>query len=80
LGVYDYRPTIDKVVGVFVRFRRFNGIDSIFENDKANREFLDHLYEIPSNHIPYKYVVNSKANDTLYEDTDIKLYKDVITF
>jgi len=45
-----------------------------FENDKANRELiLDHLYEkFPQ--ISLQYVVNNKANDTLY-DTDIKLYK-----
>ncbi|MFT7335880.1 MAG: 23S rRNA (uracil1939-C5)-methyltransferase, partial [Porticoccaceae bacterium] len=46
-----------------------------FENDKANRELiLDHLYEKFPNITSLQYVVNSKANDTLY-DTDIKLYK-----
>jgi 23S rRNA (uracil1939-C5)-methyltransferase len=45
-----------------------------FENDKVNRELiLDHLYEkFPYNLL--QYVVNNKANDTLY-DTDVKLYK-----
>lgn len=46
-----------------------------FENDKANRELLlDHLYEKFPQITSLQYVVNSKANDTLY-DTDIKLYK-----
>jgi 23S rRNA (uracil1939-C5)-methyltransferase len=50
-----------------------HGIDSVFENDKANRELiLDHLYE--KFLITSPQYVNSKANDTLY-DTDIKLYK-----
>tara|TARA_R110000868_G_scaffold87175_3_gene244036 strand:- start:1910 stop:3322 length:1413 start_codon:yes stop_codon:yes gene_type:complete len=46
-----------------------------FENDKANRELiLDHLYEKFPQITSLQYVVNKKANDTLY-DTDIKLYK-----
>jgi 23S rRNA (uracil1939-C5)-methyltransferase len=46
-----------------------------FENDKANRELiLDHLYEKFPHITSLQYVVNSKANDTLY-DTDVKLYK-----
>ena len=46
-----------------------------FENDKANRELLlDHLYEKFPQITSLQYVVNNKANDTLY-DTDIKLYK-----
>ncbi|MEN9908884.1 MAG: hypothetical protein RLZZ540_2033 [Bacteroidota bacterium] len=46
-----------------------------FENDKANRELLlDHLYEKFSQITSLQYVVNNKANDTLY-DQDIKLYK-----
>jgi 23S rRNA (uracil1939-C5)-methyltransferase len=46
-----------------------------FENDKANRELiLDHLYETFPNITSLQYVVNNKANDTLY-DTDVKLYK-----
>ncbi|NRS88096.1 23S rRNA (uracil1939-C5)-methyltransferase [Flavobacterium sp. 7E] len=46
-----------------------------FENDKANRELLlDHLFEKFPQITSLQYVVNSKANDTLY-DTDIKLYK-----
>lgn len=46
-----------------------------FENDKVNRELLlDHLYEKFPQITSLQYVVNSKANDTLY-DTDIKLYK-----
>jgi 23S rRNA (uracil1939-C5)-methyltransferase len=45
-----------------------------FENDKVNRELiLDHLYEVPIYNL-LQYVVNNKANDTLY-DTDVKLYK-----
>jgi 23S rRNA (uracil1939-C5)-methyltransferase len=48
-----------------------------FENDKVNRELiLDHLYEVPIYNL-LQYVVNNKANDTLY-DTDVKLYKGVI--
>jgi 23S rRNA (uracil1939-C5)-methyltransferase len=50
-----------------------------FFETKANRELiLDHLYEkfqITS----LQYVINNKANDTLY-DTDIKLYKEEIIF
>jgi 23S rRNA (uracil1939-C5)-methyltransferase len=46
-----------------------------FENDKANRELLlDHLYEKFPQITSLQYVVNNKANDTLY-DQDIKLYK-----
>jgi 23S rRNA (uracil1939-C5)-methyltransferase len=46
-----------------------------FENDKANRELiLDHLHEKFPQITSLQYVVNNKANDTLY-DTDIKLYK-----
>ena len=46
-----------------------------FENDKASRELiLDHLYEKFPQITSLQYVVNNKANDTLY-DTDIKLYK-----
>src|SRR6478735_6564425 len=47
----------------------------LFENDKKNRELiLDHLYEKFPQITSLQYVVNNKANDTLY-DTDIKLYK-----
>ncbi|SHH04561.1 23S rRNA m(5)U-1939 methyltransferase [Flavobacterium fluvii] len=46
-----------------------------FENDKANRELLlDHVYEKFPQITSLQYVVNNKANDTLY-DTNIKLYK-----
>ncbi|RVT71093.1 23S rRNA (uracil(1939)-C(5))-methyltransferase RlmD [Flavobacterium sufflavum] len=46
-----------------------------FENDKANRELLlDHLYAKFPQITSLQYVVNNKANDTLY-DQDIKLYK-----
>jgi 23S rRNA (uracil1939-C5)-methyltransferase len=46
-----------------------------FENDKANRELLlDHLYAKFPQITSLQYVVNSKANDTIY-DQNIKLYK-----
>jgi len=46
-----------------------------FENDKANRELLlDHMYAKFPQITSLQYVVNNKANDTLY-DQDIKLYK-----
>jgi 23S rRNA (uracil1939-C5)-methyltransferase len=46
-----------------------------FENDKANRELLlDFIYEKFPQITSLQYVINSKANDTLY-DQDIKLYK-----
>jgi 23S rRNA (uracil1939-C5)-methyltransferase len=46
-----------------------------FENDKAGRELLlNHIYEKFSQITSLQYVVNNKANDTLY-DTNIKLYK-----
>ncbi|MSP84656.1 MAG: 23S rRNA (uracil(1939)-C(5))-methyltransferase RlmD [Flavobacteriaceae bacterium] len=46
-----------------------------FEEDKRNRELLlDHLYEKFPQITSLQYVINSKANDTLY-DTNIKLYK-----
>jgi 23S rRNA (uracil1939-C5)-methyltransferase len=46
-----------------------------FENDKAGRELiLDYLYEKFPQITSLQYVVNNKANDTLY-DTNIKLYK-----
>ena len=46
-----------------------------FENDKANRELLlDHIYEKFPQITSLQYVINNKANDTLY-DTNIKLYK-----
>ncbi|HJY11811.1 MAG TPA: hypothetical protein VJ304_03435, partial [Flavobacterium sp.] len=46
-----------------------------FENDKKNRELLlDHLYEKFPQITSLQYVVNSKQNDTIY-DQDIKLYK-----
>ena len=46
-----------------------------FENDKANRELiLDHLYEKFPQITSLLYVVNNKANDTLY-DTNVILYK-----
>jgi len=46
-----------------------------FEDDKANRELLlDHMYTKFPQITSLQYVVNNKANDTLY-DQDIKLYK-----
>ena len=46
-----------------------------FEDDKQNRELLlDHLYERFPQITSLQYVINQKANDTLY-DTNIKLYK-----
>jgi 23S rRNA (uracil1939-C5)-methyltransferase len=46
-----------------------------FEDDKQNRELLlDHLYEKFPQITSLQYVINQKANDTLYE-TNIKLYK-----
>lgn len=46
-----------------------------FEEDKPNRELLlDHIYEKFPQITSLQYVINSKANDTLY-DTNIKLYK-----
>lgn len=46
-----------------------------FENDKANRELLlDFIFEKFPQITSLQYVINSKANDTLY-DQDIKLYK-----
>ncbi|MGA9636870.1 23S rRNA (uracil(1939)-C(5))-methyltransferase RlmD [Flavobacterium sp.] len=46
-----------------------------FENDKANRELiLDHLYAKFPQITSLLYVVNNKANDTLY-DTNVILYK-----
>jgi len=46
-----------------------------FENDKKNRELiLDHLFEKFPQITSLQYVVNSKQNDTIY-DQDIKLYK-----
>ena len=46
-----------------------------FEDDKQNRELLlNHLYEKFPQITSLQYVINQKANDTLY-DTDIKLYK-----
>ncbi|GGA88339.1 tRNA (uracil-5-)-methyltransferase [Flavobacterium palustre] len=46
-----------------------------FEDDKANRELLlDHMYATFPQITSLQYVVNNKANDTLY-DQDIKLYK-----
>ena len=46
-----------------------------FENDKTKRELLlNHIYEKFPTITSLQYVVNSKANDTLY-DQDIKLYK-----
>ena len=46
-----------------------------YEDDKQNRELLlDHLYEKFPQITSLQYVINSKANDTLY-DTNIKLYK-----
>ena len=46
-----------------------------FEDDKANRELiLDHIYEKFPQITSLQFVVNNKANDTLY-DTKIQLYK-----
>jgi 23S rRNA (uracil1939-C5)-methyltransferase len=46
-----------------------------FEDDKQNRELLlDHLYDKFPQITSLQYVINNKANDTLY-DTNIKLYK-----
>lgn len=46
-----------------------------FEDDKANRELLlDYIYEQFPQITSLQYVINSKANDTLY-DQDIILYK-----
>ncbi len=46
-----------------------------FENDKVSRELiLDHIYEKFPQITSLQYVINNKANDTLY-DTNIKLYK-----
>jgi len=46
-----------------------------FENDKANIELLlDHVYEKFPQITSLQYVVNNKANDTLY-DQNINLYK-----
>ncbi|WP_418262631.1 23S rRNA (uracil(1939)-C(5))-methyltransferase RlmD [Flavobacterium faecale] len=46
-----------------------------FEDDQANRELiLDHLHATFPEITSLLYVINSKANDTLY-DTDVKLYK-----
>jgi 23S rRNA (uracil1939-C5)-methyltransferase len=46
-----------------------------FENDKASRELiLDHIYDKFPQITSLQYVVNNKANDTLY-DQNIKLYK-----
>ncbi|MFH6989525.1 23S rRNA (uracil(1939)-C(5))-methyltransferase RlmD [Flavobacterium collinsii] len=46
-----------------------------FENDPKNRELiLDHLYKKFPQITSLQYVVNSKQNDTIY-DQDIKLYK-----
>lgn len=46
-----------------------------FEDDKANRELiLDHIYEKFPQITSLQFVVNNKANDTLY-DTNIQLYK-----
>ncbi len=46
-----------------------------FEDDQANRELLlDHLYAKFPQITSLQYVVNNKANDTLY-DQDIILYK-----
>jgi 23S rRNA (uracil1939-C5)-methyltransferase len=46
-----------------------------FENDKASIELiLDHIYAKFPQITSLQYVVNSKANDTLY-DQNIKLYK-----
>ncbi len=46
-----------------------------FEDDKKNRELLlDHLYIKFPQITSLQYVINNKANDTLY-DTNIQLYK-----
>lgn len=46
-----------------------------FENDKTGKELLlDHIYEKFPQITSLQYVVNNKANDTLY-DQNIKLYK-----
>ena len=46
-----------------------------FEDDKANRELiLDHIYEKFPQITSLQFVVNNKANDTLY-NTNIQLYK-----
>lgn len=46
-----------------------------FEDDKKNRELLlDHLYNKFPQITSLQYVINNKANDTLY-DTNIQLYK-----
>ena len=46
-----------------------------FENDKIKREMLlNHIFEQFTNITSLQYVINSKANDTLY-DQNIKLYK-----
>jgi 23S rRNA (uracil1939-C5)-methyltransferase len=46
-----------------------------FENDKEKRELLlEHIQEKFPQITSLQYVINSKANDTLY-DQDIKLYK-----
>lgn len=46
-----------------------------FEDDKKNRELLlDHLYNKFPKITSLQYVINNKANDTLY-DTNIQLYK-----
>ncbi len=46
-----------------------------FEDDQANRELmLDHLHATFPEITSLLYVINNKANDTLY-DTNVKLYK-----
>ena len=46
-----------------------------FENDKASRELiLNHIYEKFPQITSLQYVVNNKANDTIY-DQNIQLYK-----
>lgn len=46
-----------------------------FEDDKANRELLlDHLYAKFPQITSLQFVVNNKANDTIY-DQDVQLYK-----
>ncbi len=46
-----------------------------FENDKTKRELLlDHIYEQFPQITSLQYVINTKANDTIY-DQNIKLYK-----
>ena len=46
-----------------------------YENDRSNRELLlDHLFEKFPQITSLQYVVNSKQNDTIY-DQNIKLYK-----